>query len=147
MSQYDPKDNAHGVGPDELLKYYDPAYPNMPSATDVVMLQQMAEQRDWRKCREAYRGPDGARHLDEEIYRGIGGAMLHFQEYVRKYPPQRPVDPLERGSFSYHFDPLEHAIRSIHAMVLQELDLYLEARESQIRYEMEVRHDIPNEKT
>lgn len=133
MSQFDHESDDQS----EQLNRYIRENRGMANAeSNSAMIQQMAERQQFEERRKGYRGPDSKRHLQEEIYKGIVGAVAHFQNYLKTYPPPVAVDPFWRDNV-YRLDPQEHMVRSLHAMILQELDLYLEAHEEQVERDCE----------
>lgn len=101
-----------------------------------MLIAQLAQQQEFQKRRYAYRGPDARRHLQDELYRDIHGAVAQYQAYLeRKSPP--PLVGLEfEMNRGYFMNPQEHFTRSLHAMIFQEMDLYLEERERELMHEL-----------
>lgn len=130
MSQFDHESDDQSEACNQLIRDFDLDKLPRPTAADAAaMLQQMAKRQRFEERRDAYLGPAPKRHLQDELYRSIAGAVAQYQEYLeRKGPP--PLSGLEfQMSQRYFMNPEEHFGRSLHAMVLQELDLYLDATE------------------
>lgn len=106
----------------------------------AAIIAAMREREQFQNRREAYRRPDSRRHLQDELYKGIYGALVYLQKHLKAIPEPSPLDPWERR-YSYVVDPVDHATRSIHAMIHQELDLYLEAHDAFIVSEIKAMRD------
>lgn len=129
MSQFDHESDNQSEVCNQLIRDFKldeiPSIPR-PTAADAALLVAMYERAEFQKRRDAYRGPDSKRHLQDELYRATSGAVAQYQQYLSVPPARR--DPYGQPPY-YVADTQEHFVRSLHAMVLQELDLYLEERE------------------
>lgn len=123
MSQFD----HEGEDQSELLNaYIRENRGNSAARSGAELMALYRQQREFKLRRDAYRGPEPKRHLQDEIYRSIAGALSHFQAYALSHAlPLAELNGVIWDSLMRP-DPLEHAVHSLHAMIFQELDLYLE---------------------
>lgn len=121
---------------------------NSKSGAEIMALYR--QEREYQERRDAYRGPEPKRHLQNELYRSIAGAVAHYQQYLLTNTPGIFADPslvtpealaeANKRSWArmeYSIDSKEHLVRSLHAMVFQEMDLYLEERDRVIRADIQ----------
>lgn len=142
MSTFDHESDDQSEACNQLIRDFDLTKPEcFDSAIAYAALKEQRKQFEER--RKAYRGDFAKGHLQDELYKGIAGALAQFKDALATQGP--PRDPYGMSPY-YVVDYLEHAVRSMHAMVLQELNLYLEEHDRAIRHDIQAVREMRERK-
>jgi hypothetical protein len=142
MSQFDHESDDQSALANEEVRLNKQQY-----ESGAAIMAAYRQEKEHQARRNAYRRSNAKDHLADELYKAIAGAVAHYQNYLKSEPPPIPADPFWHAN-TYRPDPREHFVRSLHAMIFQELDLYLEEHDRAIVHEIqEVRQKIQQEDT